>query len=133
MSLKTLETVVHQTGSTARTIANNAAASVRRETSITGWANRLLAGAVKKRPSVRRNRDEGVYILSAEDVRSGRRMDDGIFVAPDGYVRRSPVQEIMVDPGYRRRLILRAVLYIAGAGAVVLALYALVRFGIIGF
>ena len=133
MSLKTLETVTDQTQSTARNTANNAVASIRRETSITGWANRLLAGAAKKRPFDRRSRDEGVYILSAEDVRRGRTMDVSSFVAPDGYVRRSPVQEVVVDPNYHRRLILRGVLCAAGVAAVVLVCYTLVRFGVIGF
>jgi len=133
MSLKTLETVTNQAQSTTRNIANNAVASVRKETSITGWANHLLVRAAPKRPSGRRAREEGVYILSAEDVRKGRRMDGGDFIAPDGYVRRSPVQEIVVDPTYHRRLVRRAVLYILGAAAVALVLYALVRFGVLGF
>ena len=133
MSLQTLETVANQTKSAARNLAANAAASVRRETSITGWANRLLAGSAKKAASVRRNMDEGVYILSPEDVQKGRRMEDRPFIAPDGYVRRSPVQELIVPPDYRRRLILRAVKYAAGIGAAALVFFALVRFGIIGF
>ena len=133
MSLKTLETVANQTKSTARNLASNAAASVRRETSITGWANRLLAGTAKKAVPVRRNVDEGVYILSPEDVQKGRRMEDRPFVAPDGYVRRSPVQGTVVPPGHRRRVILRAVMYAAGIGVAALVFFALVRFGVIGF
>lgn len=130
---RTLEMIADQVGSTARNMANNAVASVKRETSITGWANRLLANAVKKRPAERRRRREGVYVLSAEEVRKGRRLDEQRFVAPDGYVRQTPVQEIVEDPMYRRRLLLRAVCGVLCVGAVALVLYVLVRFGVIGF
>lgn len=133
MKLKTLETVANQVQSTAKNLANNAVSSVKREFSITKWANRLLASVAKRRPPERKRKGEGVYILSAEEVQKGRRLDQQNFVAPDGYVRKSPVQEIVEDPAYRRRLIWRAVCGALCIGAAALVLYVLVDFGIIGF
>ena len=130
---QSLETVAHQAQSTARNLVNNAAASVRRQTSITAWANRLIVGAAKKVPSVHRRREEGVYILSSEDVRKGRHTDGQPFVTPDGYLRRTPVQEIVVDPGYRRRLLRRVLFTAAGIAAAGLILYALIRLGFLAF
>ena len=117
----------------AHSAAHRAAAPVRREVSITGWAHRLMADAATRRPALRGSREEGVYILSQEEVRRGRRMDTRGFTAPDGYVRRSPVQELVVDPGYRGRLIARGVGFALAAVLVVLVLYVLARFDLMGF
>ena len=130
MSLRSVEAAVEQVESGARNAARSAVAAVRRETSITGWANRLVAGV--ERRSRRNYRDEGVYILSAEEVRQGRRIGDVCFVTPDGYIRRSPVQEIVEAPGYRRGLILRAVMWTLGVVAAGAVAYVLARLGVIG-
>lgn len=138
MSLhRSVEIVTEQARSTARSMVNNAASEVRRETSVTGWANRMVGKLSRRHAgpsggSGRRNRGEGVYILPAEAVRQGRQGErEDAFVAPDGYVRKSPVQEIAEDPDYRRRLLIRGIL---AAAVVILAasvLYALLRLHII--
>ena len=130
MGLKSLKTVAEQTKNTAQNAVRAATAEVSRETSITGWANRLVAGAVHRRSNLRDSRDEGVYILSAEEVRRGRRLDEECFVAPDGYVRRSPVQEIVVAPDYYRRLVLRTLGYLVMGVAAAAVIYVLMKIGI---
>lgn len=129
--------VARQAESTARNIVSNATAQVRRETSITGWANRMMGDISRRAAGIsghvgRRNRGEGVYILPAEAVRQGRQGErEEAFVAPDGYVRKSPVQEIAEDPGYRRRLLRRGILASAAVILAATALYTLKRLNII--
>ena len=133
MGLNTLDTVARQAAGTAKNLADGAEARLRRETSITGWANRLVSGGAKTAAApLRKGREEGVYILSEREAREGRQPSGRPFVTPDGYVRKSPVQELAVAPGYRRRLICRAALYAAETAVALVALYALVRFGVIG-
>ena len=133
MGLNTVDTVARQAAGTVKNLADGAEARLGRETSITGWANRLVSGGAKTTAAlIRKDRDEGVYILSEQEIREGRRASGRPFVTPDGYVRKSPVQVLVVDPGYRGRLIRRAVLYAAGVAVAAAVLYALVRFGVIG-
>ena len=52
--------------------------------------------------------------------------------APDGYVRRSPVQSIHIMAGYRRRQVLRVVAAIVMLAAACVGLYLLNRLGVFG-
>ena len=133
MSIQTLEKLSQETQTAARNTVQQTAARLNRENSVTAWANRLLAAGAKKQPSSRKTREEGVYILSSEDVGKGCRMEGGSTVAPDGYVRRSPVQSLVVDPGYYRKQVRRGILWTVAAAFVAAALYILTRFGITRF
>lgn len=132
MSLDTLHTVANQVENTARNAANNAVASARRDTSITGWANRVVSGFMKKCADPPKVKAEGVYILPTKALRASWRMVEHTIVAPDGYVRRSPVQEIAEDPDLGRRRLIRVLQGLAAIAVLALVVYVLVRMNIIG-
>ena len=129
---ETVKQAVRQVEDTAAGIARGAAASARREVSITGWANQVVSGLARKGAAADRPRGEGVYILPTKALRSSRRMVEQAIVAPDGYVRRSPVQEIAVSPELGRRRVIRVLQCAGGLAALVLVAYVLVRLNIIG-
>ena len=51
----------------------------------------------------------------------------------DGYVRLSPVQPYRTMPGYRQRLVKKVLLILAGLALAGLAVYALLRAGLVKF
>ena len=106
----------------------NAAGEPRREAGITGWASRVLSGTGTRNVTAQRRSTEGVYILPAAEVQAGRHLREDIFIAPDGYIRRSPVQEIMVDPLYHKRIVWRIVRGVFVVAALIAALYVLTIF-----
>ena len=105
----------------ARGIAQNqvraAQADIRRSTSIVNQAHRLFTPA-RVAPIVTRtmSHKSGVYTATAAAE---------VVSAPDGYVRKSPVQEIRVDAGYKKRMVKRAVAIIAGILVATLLIYLL--------
>ena len=116
MPITPLDMVGKQFESAAKNQLRSAQAEVRRETSIVGYANARLGNALHRlnpsgrtaRTSRKEENKSGVYV-----------QEHPAIVAPDGYVRRSPVQPLRVAPDYRKRLIKRII------GGVVLALLVL--------
>lgn len=119
---KSSDMIKKQAESMAKNQLRAQAAGLRRETSIVGQAHKLAkdlpmrtqekeAGAVP--PRVRR---DGIYTNDEAGLREA-------YVAADGYVRRSPVQQLRVAPGYRRRLVRRAILGVLAAVACGLVIY----------
>ena len=51
-----------------------------------------------------------------------------VYPAPDGYMRRTPVQEIRVPEGYRRRMILLAIAIFLAAVFLAAVVYVLINF-----
>ena len=103
------------------------------EVGITGWAIRVLSGAEKHEETTQRKNAEGVYVLTEEEVQAGWRLREEFFVAPDGYIRRSPVQETLVDPLYHRRIVHRVLLSVFTAAILSVGLYLLISFNLISF
>lgn len=135
-TLNTLETVADQAENAAENTARSAAASAWRDTGITAWANGLLANTAERqtvgRQANRRPRSEtGVYILSEEEARASRLTGGVVFTAPDGYIRKSPVQEIVTPPDYWRQRLKKILLLGFGIAAVLLAAYALIALHVI--
>mgnify|MGYP006982357796 FL=1 len=116
MPITPLDMVGKQFESAAKNQLRSAQAEVRRETSIVGYANARLGNALHRlnpsgrtaRTSRKEENKSGVYV-----------QEHPAIVAPDGYVRRSPVQPLRVAPDYRKRLIKRII------GGVVLVLLVL--------
>ena len=119
MPITPLDMVGKQFESAAKNQLRSAQAEVRRETSIVGYANARLGNALHRlnpsgrtaRTSRKEENKSGVYV-----------QEHPAIVAPDGYVRRSPVQPLHVAEDYRRRQALRiaaaAVLLAAACAAV---------------
>lgn len=111
MAINPLDLVGNQVKSAAQNQVRSAQAQLRRETSIVGYANARIGAAAqkleqeRKKPAAKRAK-AGVYV-----------QEHPAILAPDGYVRRSPVQPIRVAPDYYKRLTRRIV-----GGAVAAAL-----------
>lgn len=136
-TLNTLETVANQAENAAQNTARSAVASVRRDTSVTAWANALLANTAgrqtgRRQASRRPHTGTGVYILSEEEARASRLTGGVVYTAPDGYIRKSPVQEIVIPPDYHRRRLKKILLLVFGIVAVLLVAYVLIYLNVIG-
>lgn len=113
----------NQLESAAKNKARAAEADVRRQTSIVQQANRIIGSMAQERPDQKRpvkSKKSGVYVG-----------DGPAFVikpAADGYVRKTPVQQLKVDPKYRSRLIKRVVAIILGVLIAGVVLYVLLTF-----
>ena len=113
-----IDLIGKQIAGAAKNAANRELAKARRETSVVGHANRLFASALRdiERPKKKQPpRKNGVYTADGEAVRP----------APDGYIRRSPVQAMAVAKNYKARIIKRLIAVIIGVAAVALAVYLL--------
>lgn len=128
-----LDLIRRQSEAVAQNALRRAAGEVRRETSLVGQASRLAGGAARAGEEALTRRFRG-------RASPGRNPGGGVvetqplpvIPAPDGYVRRSPVQPVYEAADYRRKLVLRAVgvcVLILAAGA---GLYFLSRLGLLG-
>ena len=123
-----------QAEAAVRNGAARAESAVRRETSITGEAGRLTAGAVRRgeqaaRRGWKRHRAGSGFGRPGETVEGRTR--SAPLVTADGYRRRSPVQPVYEEPGYRRRLLLRAVGAAAAVALLAFAVYYLLHSGLL--
>ena len=111
-----LELLERQARGTVQNQVRAAEADIRRSTSIVSQAHKLFM-PVRTVPVVKKTvrRKSGVYTVVEEPA----------LLAQDGYVRRSPVQELRVDVGYKKRLIRRAVVVTFGVLIIVLLIYVL--------
>lgn len=119
----------------ARSVGNPAgerggAAAMEHE-SVTAWANAQWADSGGRLAAEQGYADEGVYVFSEEEAQARRRNGGRAFVAPDGYVRRSPVQELVIPDDYYRRRRRKILLAVCGAALVALAVFLLVRLQVI--
>lgn len=130
-TFNTLETVADQAENAAENTARSAAASAWRDTGITAWANGRLANTAGRQTNGRPRSETGVYILSEEEARASRLTGGVVFTAPDGYIRKSPVQEIVTPPDYWRQRVKKILLLVFGIAAVLLVAYALIALNVI--
>ena len=118
--------IIRRQGEAAlRNELSRSAAAVRRETSLVGQANRLFSAAVRNGEAAIRSAQAGPRREPGRNVAATA--PDAVRPAPDGYMRRSPVQPVYEAVGYRKNLIKRAVgvvLLLAAAGV---ALYFMFR------
>ena len=121
-----------QVQAAARNAAAGAASRLRRETSLVNQAHRFTgrafqAGEDALRRGVRWAGGQGgsndVFVQTPSHPRQP---------APQGYVRRSPVQPVYRAKNYYRRLLLRAVGLVALAAVACVAVYLLLQLGIFG-
>ncbi len=122
-----------QSAAAARNAAAGAAARARRETSLVGQASRLSAEAMQRG-------EDAVKRASGTSSRHSSRpqepvVSDPVSVspAPDGYVRRSPVQPIYEAADYRRRIIRRIVNGVVVVIVALVLVWLLLRSGILAF
>lgn len=94
---------------------------------ITAWANAQWADSAGRQAAGQEYADEGVYVFSEEEAQARQRNGGEVFIAPDGYVRRSPVQEFVVPYDYTQRRRRKFLMLVCGAVLAVLAVYLLLR------
>ncbi len=125
MPITPLDTVKNQFESAARRQGQAVVSDVRRQTSIVRAANALLGkgrnalekGTREARAKAERSAEKGgVYVQKQPVVR-----------APDGYVRRSPVQPVVEAADYRKRCVRRCVGAVLGILAAMGAMVLLFR------
>lgn len=128
-----LDLIRRQSEAAAQNALRRAAGEARRETSLVGQASRLAgraAGAGEEalgrrfRGSSSPGRGSGGGVVETPPM--------PVIPAPDGYVRRSPVQPVYEAANYRRKLVLRAVGICALILAACAGLYFLSRLGLLG-
>lgn len=122
----------HQAEAAARNAAARAEGALRRDASLVNqasrWAGRAMTegdAALRSRASSRRRGTPPPRQTEAAPARP-------VPPAPDGYVRRSPVQPLHVAEGYRKRQALRAVAVAAVIVAACVGIYLLNQLGIFG-
>ncbi len=113
-----IDLIGRQMAGAAKNAASRELAHIRRETSVVGQANRLFASALRdfERPKKTKTpQKSGIYTTSGEAV----------VPAPDGYIRRSPVQATAAAKDYKARIVKRVIGVIVLLAVAALAIYAL--------
>lgn len=120
----------------AEAAARNAAARVRgnlrRDTSLVNQASRWAGRAMTEGEASLRSRAGKKRRGSPPPGKSETVQPRPVRPAPDGYVRRSPVQPLHVAEGYRKRQVLRAIAVAAVIAAVCVGIYLLNQLGLFG-
>lgn len=122
-----------QAEAAARNAANRAQGKLRRETSLVGQASRWAGKAMRQGEEVLREQAAGRgRRTSSRPRQTAAAPTPPPRPAPDGYVRRSPVQPLHVARDYRRRQVRRVVTILVVAAAVCVGLYLVGRLGLFG-
>lgn len=122
----------NQAEAAARNAASRAQGTLRRDASLVNqasrWAGRTMAEgetALRRGAGSARRRRSSPGAAAAERPRP-------IRPAPDGYLRRSPVQPLRVAEGYRRQRVLRMLAVAAVIAAAGVGIYFLNQLGLFG-
>lgn len=122
----------HQAEAAARTAAARAEGSLRRDASLVNQASRWAGRAITEGQASLRTRTDGKQRRSPSPGETRTKQVRQVPSAPDGYVRRSPVQPLHVAEGYRRRQALRAAMAVVLIAAAGLCIYFLNQLGVFG-
>lgn len=127
--------IKQQTEAAARNVAAGATGRLRRDTSLVNQASQLAGrairegeSAVKKRYTAKSRRSGGTA-AAGRTVKSPPRNPQ---IRHDGYVRRSPVQEVHQAPDYRRRQVIRVIQVIVIIAVVCVGFNLLTQLGVFG-
>lgn len=132
MALTQFDIIRRQGEGAVRNEMTRAAAMVRRETSLVNQAALLTGRAVREGGEALRRELRGRPARRDAAQNVIETVPPPVRPAPDGYVRRSPVQPVYEAADYRRRQVLRVagvLLLAAAAGA---AVFILSRLGLFG-
>jgi len=131
MSTSQFDIIRHQAEASVRNRVSGAQARLRRETSLVGLANQWGMELSRQAENLARPRGRHTKAQRAGDARPMKSAP--IRPAQDGYLRRSPVQPVMVPRAYRRQLAMH-VLRIAGLVVLIaVGVYLLMRSGLVAF
>lgn len=122
----------HQAEAAARNAAARAEGALRRDASLVNQASRWAGRAMTEGQASLRSRAGEKRRGSPPPQKTETAQPQPVRPAPDGYVRRSPVQPLHVAEGYRKRQALRAVAVAAVIVAACVGIYLLNQLGIFG-
>ncbi|MCD8142528.1 MAG: hypothetical protein LUD83_04525 [Clostridiales bacterium] len=126
--------ISRQSAAAARNAAAGAVARARRETSLVGQASRLSAEAMRQgENAVKQASGTGVRRKGRPAPESVVSDPVSVHPAPDGYVRRSPVQPIYEAADYHNRIIRRIVNGVVVVIVALVLVWLLLRSGILAF
>lgn len=103
------------------------------EEGITTWANQVWVNSDLRRTTGQEEMNEGVYVFSLEEAQARESTGGELFTAPDGYIRRSPVQKMVIPEDYYRKRTRKFILIACGVILVIIALNLLFQYGVIRF
>ena len=121
----------NQAEAAGRSALNQAQADLRRDTSLVNQASRWAGRTMTAGEAAVRRRSRSVR-WGAMPPGDTAVPSKPISPAPDGYVRRSPVQPLHVAEGYRKRQALRAAAAVAVIAAICAGIYFLNQLGLFG-
>ena len=121
-----------QAEAAGRSAVDRAQSGLRRDTSLVNQASRWAGRTMTEGEAALRRRAGGGRRRSAPPGEHTAERPRPVRPAPDGYVRRSPVQPLRVAEGYRRRQAQRAAAAVALIVAAGLCIYFLNRLGVFG-
>lgn len=122
----------HQAEAAARNAAAKAESELRRDASLVNQSSRWAGRAMTEGEASLRSRANGRRRSTPLSRQTEAAPTRPAPPAPDGYVRRSPVQPLHVAEGYRRRQALRAVAVAVVIVAACVGIYLLNQLGIFG-
>ena len=122
----------HQAEAAARNAAARAEGSLRRDASLVNQASRWAGRAMTEGEAALRSRVGSEGRAHTPPRRTEAEQPRPVRPAPDGYVRRSPVQPLHVARGYRKRQTLRAAAVAVLLTAACVGIYLLNQLGIFG-
>ena len=123
MKIQSAKSEINLAAATAQNQVRATAALSGEQVGIVHRASKMMAPLPTGNSGIKRRLDpakSGVY--TAGNNRTA------FAAAADGYVRKTPVQEIITDPNYKRTLVKRALAIIAGLTLIVIIIYVLFRF-----
>ena len=121
-----------QAEAAGRNAVNRAQAELRRDTSLVNQASRWAGRAITEGEAELRRRSRGGRPGPAPSGTNAVKRSGPVRPAPDGYVRRSPVQPLHVAEDYRKRQIQRAVAAALVIAAACIGIYYLNQMGLFG-
>ena len=121
----------NQAEAARRSALNRAQADLRRDTSLVSQASRWAGRTMTAGEAAVRRRSRGAR-WGAMPPGGAVKSSGPVGPAPDGYVRRSPVQPLHVAEGYRKRQVLRAVTAAVVIAAACMGIYFLNQLGLFG-
>ena len=127
-----LDIIRRQAEAAARNAAARAEGNLRRDASLVNQASRWAGRTMAEGEAALRARSRGLRQSEGVSRETMATCAPPVSPAPDGYVRRSPVQSIHVMAGYRRRQVLRVVAAVVMLAAACVGLYLLNRLGVFG-
>ncbi len=134
MAISQWDLIRRQSEAAARNAASGTAARVRRDASLVNQASQLSVKAMQRGENAVRQAGKNAGRRACQPAGEPVVGDQPeIRPAPDGYMRRSPVQPIYESADYRQRIVRRIVSAVIAVAVMMALVWLLLRSGILAF